>query len=324
MSKRKSEQVFDDRESACKNMLQVLFSNENMSKQDISLWENHIEECLLQYQTEFPKFSGFIDMVRAARCPGNGKPYNFVIANVDDIKSLRLRAAGLRSLESRIRQCGVSLSFDSWEKALEVINILRNLVTEISTDVAPLDVYMHSLTRLTSLKALEINVPLLSSFDFLSSFPNLERLDLTNVSSTFDLGLLKKAKNLRHLRIVGQRNSYVMNAGQSEMLGQFSKLESLVLSNVQLQDDAFKDIKKLTNLKTLRIDFEKEITDRGVAQLEGLQKIEHLSLSRSQVSDESLPVFQKLPALKTLNLINTKITEKTSDTLWKAGIRVSG
>ncbi|MBI1269185.1 protein kinase [bacterium] len=129
----------------------------------------------------------------------------------------------------------------------------------------------------------------------------------TNLDDS-DLKTIAGKKNLRLLEFT--RAGPFTKAGLAS-LATLPKLEILSLSECNLDDDCITELSKLKNLKSLDIDYNKALSDKGVESLlRNKSKIVSLSLKNVPISDEAIKSASKLPELKELRLNNTAITDK--------------
>ena len=84
--------------------------------------------------------------------------------------------------------------------------------------------------------------------------------------------------------------------------------EFLAIGSDQLTNDCLRHLRKISNLKALRLN-SVLFTDDGLHHLESLPGLTILSLKDNNVTDAGLKHLDKLRKLKTLSLDNTKVTD---------------
>ena len=80
------------------------------------------------------------------------------------------------------------------------------------------------------------------------------------------------------------------------------KLRTLGISNSELKDEDLTLIAHLTNLESLCIADDTEVTDRGLTFLRPLVKLEALILDEDSVTDQGIEQLRFLPKLRTLSV----------------------
>lgn len=93
-------------------------------------------------------------------------------------------------------------------------------------------------------------------------------------------------------------------------LEKLKKIETLLLSDCQIQDDALVAIKNLTTLHKLDL-HDTDITDKGLSHIKELKNLTHLSLQKNlQITDEGLQVLNQFHKLVSVNLARLNISDK--------------
>ncbi|MBD3285532.1 hypothetical protein GF338_04265 [candidate division WOR-3 bacterium] len=96
----------------------------------------------------------------------------------------------------------------------------------------------------------------------------------------------------------------------SEDISKLKQLPNLVAVIMGKTDDNdLINLKDLTNLKLLSFDVKPEITDSGLAHLEGLANLRELNLNYADITNAGLTHLQNLMNLRKLNLMYTDITD---------------
>src|SRR2546422_2304935 len=90
-------------------------------------------------------------------------------------------------------------------------------------------------------------------------------------------------------------------------------LERLDLSNTDVKDKGLEQIKGLTGLTELVLDYSGRFTDAGFAQLAGLRNLRRLGLLRTVVTDKSMQTVAGFTQLESLDLNYTGVTDKSRD-----------
>lgn len=97
----------------------------------------------------------------------------------------------------------------------------------------------------------------------------------------------------------------------------FDEVEGLYLGDTQVTDAGLARLQGLTGLEILFLD-NTPVTDAGLARLQGLTTLRLLSLGDTQVTDAGLAHAQGLTGLRLLFLDNTQVTDAGLAELHKA------
>ncbi len=167
---------------------------------------------------------------------------------------------------------------------------------------------LSHLATLTKLKTLDLGDTQLDDSD-LSAFGKLTQLESLSLENTpitgAGFGQLKGLDKLTALNLSKTR------VGDSALrqFGKLPKLQRLELSNTRVSDGGLTHI--LASAGQLRyVDlFGTNITDAGLASLQGKQGLQALFLGGTQTSDVGLGYLQKLNNLQDLDLEGTQITD---------------
>jgi hypothetical protein len=95
----------------------------------------------------------------------------------------------------------------------------------------------------------------------------------------------------------------------AEVLPAFPELEELWLQRSQATDRAMRFVGRLKELKSLWIWYASDLSDAGVAELQGLHQLETLFISDGMLRDDTLKVLAKLPRLQKLQLQGNGFTD---------------
>ena len=93
-------------------------------------------------------------------------------------------------------------------------------------------------------------------------------------------------------------------------VGQFPRLELLLLKQSQASDPGLEKVSKVTSLKRIYMWNATDVTDAGIAHLASLQNLEYLHCSESGITDAAFETFVQLPRLAGLSLQNNSFTDK--------------
>ena len=91
-------------------------------------------------------------------------------------------------------------------------------------------------------------------------------------------------------------------------IGQLKSVEELWLKYGTYHDDALEMIKDIATLKGIRLEFNRNVQDAGLAHLAKLDKLERLSLTHVGVTDAGMKHLAKLKSLTSLGLQGAKVT----------------
>ena len=174
------------------------------------------------------------------------------------------------------------------------------------TTLAWLDLWDKGLERmapLTGLKDLRVALSTMKDPKCLTSFVNLEFLDLDDTYVTDQtMTALAGMKNLRRLTMVG---TLVTDEG-IKYLQDLTRLEVLNLYGVKLTDKGVDYLRKLTHLEELNL-LGAQITDESAPILSQFQDLRELNLYRSRMTNAGLAKLQALPKLELLDVRYTGV-----------------
>jgi ankyrin repeat protein len=80
-------------------------------------------------------------------------------------------------------------------------------------------------------------------------------------------------------------------------------------ANGQMTDEILERVARLEHLTVLRLGGSKNLTDAGVAHLEGMTELRELDLGGCPITDRSLEIVARLPKLEQLGLWRTTVTD---------------
>lgn len=180
---------------------------------------------------------------------------------------------------------------------LPAIEFLGAGNTEITTAT------LKALQAKKSLKRLAISFAKIDddSAKILGTLASLEVLELRAQTTLTPEGL-KEIFNLTNLRELTLSDRMV----NDEVLADLAKLNHLAVLNVRsvfMTDAGINSIRRLKNLRTLRIFVGSSVSDEGLKQLAELN-LRSLELTLSDVNDEKLKELRKFSSLKLLRLVN--------------------
>lgn len=235
---------------------------------------------------------------------------------------LPLRALPLRQLVLRDLQTdsAVALMLDLWPRSLTHV--------ELSGEWAGHKA-MLTLAKAEALQILELRDTRVGNFSLNQIKPLLQLREVVFEGSTFnndsplyfkdlpvqrfsctcprlgDVGLrqLRHTKGIRHLEL---RDTAVTGPGL-EVLGELSRLESLVLLDRDIGEEGLRHLAALSKLTLLELSGPLE--DPSMKGLGGLGGLRTLRLSHPAIDDRIAPQLAKLTALEWLDLGGTAITD---------------
>ncbi len=94
----------------------------------------------------------------------------------------------------------------------------------------------------------------------------------------------------------------------AKSLEQFTSLETLILTNTQLQDEDITKLPELTRLKLLDVS-QNNLSDRSVARLSRMNALETLVLDGNPITDNSISDLGQLRHLRAICIRKTGVTE---------------
>lgn len=181
------------------------------------------------------------------------------------------------------------------------------VLEHLSVDDVPVDEScMKALQSIHNLKYLDLEVskvlPTSDGIAVLSSLGNLETLRL-NVPSLDDRWF-QAVGSLTSLKLLSIRGS--VDTGKAPgfdftQLSNLSKLESLTVDGVCIDDQALETIGKMTSLTELKCDASLT-TDAGMKNLAGLANLTEANLSGTQITIHGLHELSKAPMLDYVHL----------------------
>ena len=189
------------------------------------------------------------------------------------------------------------------------LNKNHQATLEISKTV--LDRHVHALTRMKSLKHLDLRFCVNlrgSGLRFLSELPYLESLNLfyckgLKEGSFQQLGRLKALRSLRLARTVCT----------DSRLSHFTRLHKLewidLRHNPALTDKSFRYLANLKSLRFIDVNGCRQMTGRGLSKL---PRLEGLFMAKCGLTDSSIAEIEKLDSLKGLDVsLNLSLTSES-------------
>ena len=153
--------------------------------------------------------------------------------------------------------------------------------------------------------------PMKSAADILKADFKIEKLVLNDMKvgrgavASIDIGRLDGLKGLRWLDLRGQP----LNESGVAKLESLDALQALDLHACRITDGLLSTVSRLHKLTRLDVGYNKDITDKGAAQLSNLVNLEWLNIYNSSVTDQTLTVLADLPKLKYVQIHRSKVTE---------------
>jgi hypothetical protein len=123
--------------------------------------------------------------------------------------------------------------------------------------------------------------------------------------ASIDMGRLDGLKGLSWLDLRGQ----ALNESGVAKLEMLDALQALDLHACRITDGSLSTISRLQKLTRLDVGYNKDITDKGAAQLSKLVNLEWLNIYHSSVTDQTLTVLADLPKLKYVQIHGSQVTE---------------
>lgn len=205
-------------------------------------------------------------------------------------------------------------------KTLEILNINAK---KLDTDVALAFANTTTLKEL-SIVGLEINDAIIHAF---SQNQSLESLSLWHVPLTVDQAkMLAQNTRLKTLALSGSIISFDNEPGPDHFngigdegaiaLAQNTTLQHLVLIAEDLTPISMAAFAQNTTLKSLNLDFNRELGDEGLLQLSsGNSQLEKLVMGICNIGDEGVNNLAHMKQLKNLTLLGNHIGDKGAHTL---------
>ncbi|HQR06812.1 MAG TPA: hypothetical protein PLN21_08325 [Gemmatales bacterium] len=122
--------------------------------------------------------------------------------------------------------------------------------------------------------------------------------------------VLAEISTLKHLQWIQLGNLTYTEKGLRQLAGS-TTLKAVVMGNFS-KDDDLKQIAKIRSLRTLYLNRNKEMTDRGIRELAALKQLEWLDLSGTGVTDAGMKELAALKELSWINLSGTSVTDVTA------------
>jgi formylglycine-generating enzyme required for sulfatase activity/Leucine-rich repeat (LRR) protein len=145
--------------------------------------------------------------------------------------------------------------------------------------------------------------------DDLGRLSNVASLHMVRVANAKITGAaLEYLRGLANLRSVDFNSSPVGDTGIA-LLKELPKLDSLALANAGVTNAGLEHVGALKRLSNLRLDYNKEITDDGLAHLLGLHVLRHLNLAGTAIGDAGVERLRELAQLTELSVGATRITD---------------
>jgi internalin A len=178
------------------------------------------------------------------------------------------------------------------------------------------DAGFQRLRNLTSLKVLGIDCPRISSagLDALRTMVRLQELFIFN-STIDELQPITRLPELRKLylyRSIGCQLSSTPDVERLPLrttdLGPLKKLQDLVLTGCEFDDQELNFLMNFTELRDLNLSHTNS-TDRSIANLFVLKNLRSIILCRTDITDASLATISRLPSVSDVFLSFTNLTD---------------
>ena len=187
---------------------------------------------------------------------------------------------------------------------------------------------LENLTYLYLGNGTQVSVSGLKSLNNLKRLKNLTLKDIhQDNTSTMDISGLTELENLT-LSLYTRRdvkNDSFRNSQDWACLANLTKLDTLQISGMGIEDKGIQYLSNLKNLRFLNIYCagESSITDDGIKQLSGLPKLYRLMIKDGHFTDKSLDYLSGMPALIWLELTSDfAFSNKTIDNFQKKNPKI--
>ena len=97
---------------------------------------------------------------------------------------------------------------------------------------------------------------------------------------------------------------------QLTFLTKLSQLESLDLRKTNVDDTALTHLSQLNTLRILKLEYNQQLTDKGIEKIAGLTQLSELDLAFVPVTDQSIDSLTQLKSLTKLYLYGTLISDE--------------
>ncbi|MBT4865177.1 MAG: protein kinase, partial [Planctomycetaceae bacterium] len=166
---------------------------------------------------------------------------------------------------------------------------------------------LKQVAQVSSLDSLDLRASRVTSAGLveLKGLPNLKSLILDGDQlSDGGLDALSQLPQFAHLISDGPCG----NVADWSLISELKKIETLSLTNANLDDSAAAAIASLVGIRELDLSGNRKISDAGIAQLKALSSLQVLSLRGTGLSDASIPVLISMKSLKGLNTSSTRFS----------------
>jgi Leucine Rich repeat len=184
-------------------------------------------------------------------------------------------------------------------------NLTRLEILNLPGNCSVTDADLLYLTRLTSLRHLELNDPRITDAG-LSALKDMTRLKFLRLSGTqvtgAGLSSLRAMHGLQSLHLARTR------VDDLSAIGHLTLLTTLDLAHTPIDDKGLAPMEGLLALDELRLNSSR-VTSACYASLKHLSKLNGLSLRDTRVGDEGSAALAELKALMRLDLDGTRITD---------------
>ena len=93
-------------------------------------------------------------------------------------------------------------------------------------------------------------------------------------------------------------------------LTKLSQLESFDLRQTNVDDAALTHLSQLNSPRILKLEYNQQLTDKGLEHIAGLTQLSELDLAFVPVTDQSIESLTELKSLKKLYLYGTLISDE--------------
>ena len=174
---------------------------------------------------------------------------------------------------------------------------------------------LKHLEHLRSLRRLDINGPGVTDVGVtrIAKLKQLEDLHLLR-SGMSDAGLAQLAQLPALLALTLDESANLTDAGLRALDDMGGLIHLSLDFNPQFTDALAPHVARLTALEKLFLS-KTQLTDDGLAQLQGLSKLKKLSLEETQITDDGLKALHGMRSLRALYLYGTGVTEAGAERL---------
>ncbi len=258
--------------------------------------ENEIADALLLSKEEFRAFR---DRYLATGINKNSLSINNDYLTNQDLEAISKLVEQRSITNLSLSQVDVSRATANGLKYLEQLKGLKSLSAKNTFG----DNWLPSINKLTGLESLSLRGKEIDS----------RLMDISPPGPKITDEGLRTLTNLQHLTNLDLRNTDINGIG----LSHFKNLKRLNLRSTKLNDNGLASLKEMKNLEWLSLKFagnrednKEQLTNKGLANLQGLTQLTHLCLYGTQnINDKTLAYLSNLTKLQYLDLGNAFMTD---------------